>query len=434
MNDPMIIKLKIEKSREKQYIPIPFELPAGIERIDVRYRYPRSELAERGGFIIRSNPCVIDLALEAPGSAFVGASGSDRDHVWVSPLGSSAGFARREIVPGVWRIIAGAYHVPEGGVVVEYEITLTKKERRLFRGDTHLHTSASDGAADMEGTLALARQQKLDYFFVTDHNNFPADNAICPVDDITILPGTEWTHYNGHAGLLGVNRAFDAPYYTADLDETESLFLQAKRNGAMVVLNHPFCPLVPWLWGFDLPYDGIEVWNGVMSERNERAIRYWHARLAAGEKITATGGSDYHRAGLLGGVAMPCMCLYAPSRSAEDLISALRHGSGYLSYLPDGPGADARCANSESVFSFGDTAPADAQTEISFFALQGADELKLITDLGEESVRCPEGTVSIKLTRYFPGARFARFEVYRSYAPGLPPMRAMLTNPIYFER
>jgi len=433
MNDPIIIKLKIEKDSERQYIPVPFELPEGLERIDVRYRYPRADLAERDGFTLRTNSCVIDLALEAPGGDFVGASGSDRDHVWVSPLGSSPGFARREIMPGVWRAIAGAYHVPEEGVEVEYEIALTRKERRLFRGDTHLHTNASDGAADIRGTLALARQQKLDFFFVTDHNNFLEENAVPPVDDVTVMPGTEWTHYNGHAGFLGARRAFDSPYYTADFSETEKLFLEAKQNGAMVVLNHPFCPLVPWLWGVDLPYDGIEVWNGVMSERNERAIRYWHARLCAGERIPATGGSDYHRAGLLGGVAMPCMCLYAPSRSPEDLMRALRHGSGYISYLSDGPGADARCVLDDGTYSFGDTAPTGAQTDIAFFALRGADEIKLVTDLGEESIRCPEGAVSLKLTRRFPGARFVRFEVYRSYAPGLPPMRAMLTNPIYFE-
>lgn len=432
MKDTLTIRIKLEKAQERQYLPVPFEVGENVERIDVRYAYQKHGEEEKDGFTLKHSPCVIDLALEAPDGALAGASGSDRDHVWISPLGSSAGFARREIAPGLWRIVAGAYRVPEAGVAVTYEITLMKKERRLFRGDTHLHTTASDGAADIAGTLALARQQKLDFFFVTDHNNFMPDSAVPPCEDVTILPGVEWTHYSGHAGFLGTPRAFSSRYYTESPEETEKLLHEAKENGAMVVLNHPFCPLVPWLWGFDLPHDGIEVWNGVMSERNERAVRYWHARLCAGEKLPATGGSDYHRAGLLGGVAMPCMCLYAQSRSPEDLIGALRRGSGYISYLPEGPGADVACATEDGAFSFGDTAPSGAEVEIAFFALRGMDELKLVTDIGEESVHCPEGAAESRLARRFPGARFLRLEAYRSYAPGLPPMRALLTNPLYF--
>lgn len=430
MEDKRTVTVKIEHAQERNYIPVPFDMPENVERVDVRYAYKRHASREENGFELRENSCVIDLAIEGPNGEFAGASGSDRTHVWLSPMGSSAGYVTRELTPGVWRIVAGAYRIPEDGVAVEFEIAFTYKRRRLFCGDTHTHTTASDGAADIAGTVELARQQKLDFVFITDHNNFPAEGAIPVCEDITVLPGTEWTHYEGHAGFLGAKRAFYSHYYTASHEETQTLFLEAKSNGAMVILNHPFCPSVPWLWGFELPYDAVEVWNGVMSERNERAIRHWHARLVSGDKRPAIGGSDYHRAGLLGGVAMPCMCLYAPSRSPQDIMRALRHGSGYISYLADGPGADVRGAGG---LSFGDTVKKGSEVAISLFSLWGKDEIKLITDLGEESIRCPENAASYTLTCSFPGARFLRLEVFRSYAPGLPPMRAMLTNSIYFE-
>jgi hypothetical protein len=430
---PIRLRVKIEKTQEGRYIPIPFVLEKNIERIDVRYSYSRYEKSQADGFTMHRESSIIDLAIEAPGGEFIGASGSDRAHVWVSPLGSSAGFSKCEITPGTWHIIAGAYKVPEGGVTVEYEILLTRKKRRLFRGDTHLHTHASDGAADIAGTINLARQQGLDFLIITDHNNFKLDGEVPLCHDITVIHGTEWTHYRGHAGILGVQRPYRSPYYTESVDETVKLMQEARENGAMVVLNHPFCPLVPWQWGFDLPYDGIEVWNGVMSERNERAIGWWHKRLCAGERLPATGGSDYHRAGLFGGLAMPCMFLYALSRSPEDIMDALRRGSGYISYLAGGPGADMVCRSKDAEYSFGDLAPSGSEVEITFFGLRGMDELKIITDLGEENIYCPGDAVSCKLTRSFPGARFVRLEVYRSYAPGLPPMRAMLTNPIYFD-
>jgi len=433
MNKDIHISLRIEKEQERQYILVPFEVDAEAERVDIRYAYPRDARAERDGAETVSSPCVIDLALEAPGGALAGASGSDREHIWVSPLGSSAGFARREVTKGTWRIIAGAYRVPEGGVTVEYDVTLTWKRRRLFRGDTHLHTTASDGTADIAGILGLARQSGLDFFFVTDHNNSMEDSAVPACEDVTILPGSEWTHYRGHAGFLGAKRPVASPYYTGSHEETAALFREAKQNGALVVVNHPFCPMVPWEWGFGLPFDAVEVWNGVMSARNERAVAWWHTRLAAGERIPATGGSDYHRPGLLGSVAMPCQCLYADSRSPQDLLLALRRGSGYISYRPDGPGVDIACAAGDGVRSFGDAAPRGAQTEFRFFGLCGGDEVRLITDRDAESVRCADGTVSLRLARRFPEAKFVRAEVFRSYAPGLPPMRALLSNPLYFE-
>ena len=48
----------------------------------------------------------------------------------------------------------------------------------------------------------------MDYIFISDHNNYAHNLNLPALTDITILPGTEWTHYQGHAGLLGVPRPF----------------------------------------------------------------------------------------------------------------------------------------------------------------------------------------------------------------------------------
>lgn len=427
------LSIRIEKKQEGQYIPIPFEIEAGVERIDIHYTYSRVRQTEDRGISLETDVCAIDFALEGPGGTFVGASGCNRSHLFVSPYGSSVGFARREVDAGVWRIIAGAYRVPNAGVTVEYEIELTMKHRRLFHGDTHAHTLASDGSTDIGGLLAMARGQKLDFFFVTDHNSFVTDGAVPLCDDITIMSGTEWTHYKGHAGLLGVQRAFYSPYYTKTKAETAALLREAQRNGAFVVLNHPFCSQLPWEWGFDLPFDAIEVWNGIMAERNERAIHYWHTRLSAGDKIPATSGSDYHRQELFTGFAVPCMCLYASSRSPKDLLDALRHGSGYISYQRDGPGVDILCDTPEGVLSFGDSAPDGVEVHFRFFGLRGGDEIHLITDTTTERIQCTKNTVALNIGRSFPHARFVRAEIFRSYEQGLPLMRALLSNPIYFS-
>ena len=114
-----------------------------------------------------------------PDGTMAGASGSDRNHVWLSPLGSSAGFLSGELPEGTWHIIAGAYHVPAEGVTVEYTLEFTEKKRRLFKGDTHVHTTASDGILTPEEAAGLAKRMGLDYFFsqttITTHRT-----KICP--------------------------------------------------------------------------------------------------------------------------------------------------------------------------------------------------------------------------------------------------------------
>ena len=331
------LSLSLKAEQQERYVKLPFELPDGVEELKISYSYDRTELSRRDGAVFENGEAVVDFALEAPGGRFVGASGSDRESVTVSPHGSSSGFASMEVCRGGWTIIAGAYRIPEGGLDVEYIVELVYKKRRLFKGDTHVHTIASDGNCSVSGIVSLAEKRGLDFVFITNHNNFLSERDLPAAPPVTVIPGTEWTHYRGHAGLLGEREAYSLPYYADDEAQAGMILSQASESGAFVVLNHPFCPQVPWKWSFGLAHHGVEIWNGVMSERNERAVAWWHSRLAAGESVVAVGGSDYHRQGLFQALAMPCQNLWAESRSRDDIMASLRRGCGFISYQPDGP-------------------------------------------------------------------------------------------------
>ncbi len=426
----MKIMLHIDKSEERSYRRISFTVPDNAERIDVRMHYPRYTECAADGFVRKENICVVDLALETPTGQLAGAAGSNRAHVFVSPLGSSAGFAEAELSAGDWSIIAGAYCVPEHGVDLDFEINVKLKHRRLLRGDIHAHTSASDGVFSMDALAGMARGEGLDFLFITDHNNVSSPPLY---EGISVLPGVEWTHYQGHANFLGSAAPLPGRYDKRSLSEAAALMQSAREGGALVVLNHPFCPLVPWLWGFDVPFDALEVWNGVMSERNERAVAYWHSELCKGRRIPALGGSDYHSPGLLGSLAAPTMCLYALSRTRADVMDALRRGDGFITYLPNGPVVDIGCETADGRVSFGGVAPVGADVTFVFGHLSGGDEIRLITDQATERIVCPPDTISYSVTRRYFATKFVRAEMSRVYAPGLPPMKALLSNPVYFE-
>ena len=112
------LTLTLDKSQERGYIKVPFQVEKNTERIDIRYRYPSSPVSSEGDYCISGEPCTIDLAVMLPDGTMAGASGSDRNHVWLSPLGSSAGFLSGELPEGTWHIIAGAYLVPADGETV----------------------------------------------------------------------------------------------------------------------------------------------------------------------------------------------------------------------------------------------------------------------------------------------------------------------------
>jgi hypothetical protein len=417
------------KDQEKSYILLPFEVSEPVERIDIECFYDSFSTSSSGAFTLEKDRAVIDLAVSDPSGNLAGAAGSDRKKVWLSPLGSAPGFSEAPIAQGTWNIIAGLYHIPEKGAKVSYNITLSKKKRRLFKGDTHVHTTASDGVKSVPQIISEAREQKLDFVILTDHNNFHPNLGV-PASDLTVIPGTEWTHYKGHAGFLGAQRPFKGSYCSKDALEVKAVFEEAKSNGAYVVLNHPFCHLVPWEWGFDLPFDGVEIWNGVMSERNMKAVAWWHSELSQGFKIPVCGGSDYHRSSLLSALGTPTMCLYAMSRAPSDIMDALKKGAGYISFEPSGPGVDA--ASLQSGASFGEAANYGEEVKFEFADLKGADVVRLVTDTESLQFVCPQDATAFEVSKAFPGAKFVRAEVHRIYAPGLPPMAALISNPIYF--
>lgn len=249
MQEQKTIPLHIAKEQEGSYFTLPVEVPAHVERLDIAYEYPRYEEVSREGWTERREVCVVDLAVSAPGGAYVGSSGSDRSRIWICSAGSAQGYDSVPISPGTWEIIVGAYKIPAEGADVRYTVTFTRKELRLFRGDTHLHTLGSDGSMSVLDAARCAQFRGLDFIFLSDHNNFAQNFSRVSVPGVTVLPGTEWTHYKGHCGMLGVERPYRSAFCVNTREEAAAKLEEARANGAAVVLNHPFCPSCGWkMW------------------------------------------------------------------------------------------------------------------------------------------------------------------------------------------
>ncbi len=427
------LELFIENDREGTYFTLPFTMPQNVELMTLRYTYERYlDREENGSFTSRREVNIIDLGLIAPNGDQVGASGSDKVEIRICETHATPGYTPCALVPGEWSILVGAYKVATKGVSITYELSFTEKHMRLFKGDLHLHTLASDGVCTVEELGWRGLRHGLDFLAITDHNQMVSAGSLPQIPGLTLIPGVEWTHYQGHANFLGVDRPYDAPFATNNFEETQARFEFAHQRGALITVNHPFEAGCEFRFDLNnLPFDCLEVWNGPMRELNLRAIGLWQSLLAAGKRVPICGGSDYHRDTpfiFLGG---PTTCVYAFSQGPSDILAALRQGHSYITFAPNGPVLEFTAG--EAIL--GDIVPWPAQREVQISAdgLLAGDILRVITKNNTEViVKTPSaGQFRSPYTVAEPG--FARIEILRSFLPGIPPLPALVSNPIYFE-
>ena len=426
----------IEHDQEGSYFTIPFTMPPDIETLSLTYRYSRHSetetYLENGVFTARQEVNIVDLGLIAPNGDQVGASGSDKTEITLSETQATPGYRPCVLVPGEWQILVGAYKIEPEGLHVEYELTLSYKSTRLLKGDLHAHTLASDGVLTMEELGQRALRHGLDFVAITDHNQFVSTDALPRIPGLTFIPGVEWTHYQGHANFLGVDKPYDGSFFANTHEEVLARFNMARSRGALITINHPFDEGCGFKFDINaLPFDCLEVWNGPMREPNLRAIALWQSLLCDGKKIPVDGGSDYHRDSPFQFLGGPTTCVYAESCGSSDILSALRQGHAYIIYAPNGPTLEFNAG--EAIL--GDTVPWSETRELQISAggLLAGDILRVVTGMSAETIlQAPSnGQFGADYTMKAPG--FARIEILRAFLPGLPLLPALISNPIYFE-
>lgn len=429
MENTITINHFIPKSKEKTYYEIPFDIPENTRRVDVRYTYTRHvQSPAEGSGVATTEANIVDLGLSSRAFGFIGTSGSNRSHIWVSASECSKGYYR--VNPsGSWSILVGAYEIQDAGLDVTYTITFTSKERTLYRGDCHMHTLGSDGKLTVAEIAHMARGTGLDFIIVTDHNNTACNLEIPAVEGITVIPGMEWTHYNGHANMIGVPRPVKHPFCTNDEAGMRAIMQEAKDNGAIIVLNHSQCPDRPWKWGFDVPFDALEIWNAMMLGAYQRQIVWWHDRLCEGKKIPILAGSDFHRLTVGSMVGMPCTWVYAMSNSGEDILAALTGGHSFVTLDPDSPTIYAQAGGKI----LGETAGKGETVSVRFERLEKGDELHTITHEGRKVFTSSSKLSSIEFTHDPNNSSFMRFEIHRKSLVFMSDCPILISNPIYFE-
>lgn len=429
-------KISIEHEKEGTYFTLPFSMPVDTESMTLTYQYAshteKEKTIEAGSFVTKLQTSIIDLGLIAPDGRQVGASGSNKTEIYISENYATPGYKACALVPGEWQIIIGAYKIAAEGVEVTYTISFSKKYRRLFKGDLHIHTRASDGIFTVKELMERAQKLGLDFIAITDHNQMVSTDELPKIRGFSVIQGVEYTHFLGHSNFLGVDKPYDVPFVANTFDEVNARFHSAREHGALIVINHPFQE--PCEFKFDmneLPFHCMEVWNGPMRESNLKAIGLWQKLLTEGKRIPISGGSDFHRDDVpftfMGG---PTTGVYAMSNSSQDILTALREGHAFISYAPKGPTIQITAGDAM----MGDQVEWTKEKELQIDAanLAKGDILQIITATEKKTLLEAEcdGSCHVSYSMQAPG--FARIEIARVLIAALPLLPVLISNPIYF--
>ncbi len=207
---------------------------------------------------------------------------------------------------------------------------------RWFKGNTHIHSVASDGGCTFSEIADLYAAAGFDFLFRTDHwvaSDTPSDTGSYPLRwlDGIELDGCDATGAFFHVVCLGKVEGIDrdAGFETA--------LRAAREQGALTVLAHPHwsgnsrSDCLRW------QFDGVEVYNHVCRWLNGKSdgLIHWDAALMRDPLTLAFAADDAHMRPDDRGWNGGWIWINAPDCTAGAVMKAIRDGNFYSSCGPE---------------------------------------------------------------------------------------------------
>lgn len=242
------------------------------------------------------------------------------------------------ISSGIWEARFEVFQIYEElEICIEIGFELYE-EYDHFRGELHTHTTATDGKLSLDEVREYIKENKYDFFFLTDHNSIADWKNLESTDNLSGFIGLELTTFYGHILLLGVNDFVSWHGDNGEIKELHQIRNDVQNKNGLMGLAHPYacggpaCAGCRWEGEINPElFDFIEVWNSKLDncKNNWEAVDFWIETLKKDIRIFCSCGADLHRRGDLD----PALKTIALSVKNNELsiLDALRKGRYYLS-------------------------------------------------------------------------------------------------------
>lgn len=207
---------------------------------------------------------------------------------------------------------------------------------KWFKGNTHLHSTASDGGMSFPEMSKLYATAHYDFLFRTDH--WVSSDATADIQEhpLVWIDGVE-LHGHDHTGAM---------YHVVCLGLTKGLieenglveaFHSARQQGALLILAHPHWSgntlddCLRW------PFDGVEIYNHVCHWLNGKSdgLIHWDAMLKSNPNTLALAVDDAHLRPEHPGWNGGWITVNTPECTQDTVLKAIRHGNFYSSCGPE---------------------------------------------------------------------------------------------------
>jgi len=206
---------------------------------------------------------------------------------------------------------------------------------RWYKGNTHIHTTRSDGGMTYAEVTQLYAGAGFDFLCAADH---------WVASDVAQQPGTTDLLWLDGVELDGRD-ASDAYYHVVCLGKLDGVTREmgfdaalraARDQGALLILAHPqwtgnsFDDAARW------PFDGVEVYNHVCRWLNGKGEggAYWNAMLRHRPETLGFAVDDAHLRPEHPGWNGGWIVVNAAERTPERIQDAIRRGNFYASCGP----------------------------------------------------------------------------------------------------
>jgi hypothetical protein len=358
----LVLEGEVLGSQNETYIQVPFDVPAGTERVTLTFDYT-------------GNPqhTALDLGLLDPAQLRCW-SGGNKSLLTVGIADATPSCLPGLIPAGTWNVLIGVPNI-RPNVQSHYTVhvyfsstgaaagepAMLNAPLRVgpawYRGDLHMHTAQSDGECPSQAgklvpcpvyfSAEAAARRGLDFIAITDHNASSQYNPMRELqpyfDKLLLIPGREITTFQGHINFLGSTDFVDFRLGSKEVPDMNILLRSAASAGGLTSINHPadpsgeICMGCGWTPASSVDMrllTAVEAVNGGSEQYGIPNIPFWDQQLDNGCRLTGIGGSDNHRPmqplDEIGSIGSPTTVVYATGLSTPAILAGIRAGHVFI--------------------------------------------------------------------------------------------------------